>query len=108
MTEQPAASPEKFNPAPEHSESISADPLSLPSDQQEIVRWITRERDLTLTQLAEHLGQAQATLQPALKSLVELGLIQQVETNGVDHYRPHLGKRQGRKVSPQIWQSLED
>ncbi|MBW4522697.1 MAG: helix-turn-helix domain-containing protein [Scytolyngbya sp. HA4215-MV1] len=83
------------------------DDLDLSEPLQRVLRIITREREVTLTELSRYFGQDIATIQPLLKTLIEQGLVQMVMISGDQRYQIRHTARRGRKVPDQIWRSLE-
>jgi hypothetical protein len=88
-----------------------ADVLALSDAQQEIVTWMIREEmtgreAVNLADLATHTGQSEAVARTTLNTLVEQGLVQQLEVDGETRYRPRLMSRRRRKLPEGIWQAL--
>lgn len=107
MSDPFANHPDHFDAA-ENSSEPQASALDLPASLQQVLRWITRQQQTTLRELAQHLEQEEAAIHPLLTTLVEQGLVQVVEIDGASHYRPKLASRKGRRVSSQIWEKLEE
>lgn len=81
--------------------------LDLPQPLQQILRCVTRQRQVSLAELAQHFEQEEATLYRLLMVLVEQGFVQVVELDGASYYCPKLATRKGRTVPSQVWEKLE-
>jgi amino acid permease len=78
--------------------------LALPGPQAELVGWIMRQGDVTLSDVASHVDQDEAAVQARLRSLVEQGLVR--ETEGGSRYTARLAARRGRALPDDIWGAL--
>ena len=84
------------------------DSLSLPQEQQQVLRVITRQRQASLAEVSTLLNQDQAITDALIKGLIEQGFIQKIEVDGESRYRTNLAAKRGRKLPEQIWNSLEE
>jgi amino acid permease/predicted transcriptional regulator len=78
--------------------------LALADAEAELVGWIMRQGEVTLSEVASHADEDQATIQARLRSLVEQGLVQ--ETEGGSRYTARLAARRGRALPEEIWGAL--
>jgi WD40 repeat protein len=83
-----------------------ADLLILPSDQQHILNWMMRRDEVTLTDLANHLHQDVALVQPQIDYLITQDYIQVVEAQP-PRYRIRLASKSGRQMPSDIWDVLD-
>jgi amino acid permease/predicted transcriptional regulator len=78
--------------------------LALADPDAELVGWILRQGDVTLSEVAGHAGQDEAAVQTRLRSLVERGLVR--ETDGGSRYTARLAARRGRALPEELWDAL--
>lgn len=83
------------------------DILTLPESQQQVLRIITRQRGVSLSEIAQQLNQEEAAIHTVLNALVEQGFVQQIATEGEPHYQTNLTAKRGRLSLEGIWQRLE-
>jgi FeoC like transcriptional regulator len=101
-------------------EANQIDTLNLADTLQDIVRWMARQKTVTLTDVAGYLNQDAAAVQPMMDTLVQQGLVQ-VLPPGSDGKSPNdvasntatpccyqlrLGNKRGRQASSSIWNDL--
>lgn len=84
-----------------------SDILSLSEDQQTLVNWLIRHYEGTLTTLADHLGQREATLLTHLEDLRQHGYVYTLDRQGVLYYRVKLAPKSGRQMPTDVWQVLD-
>lgn len=115
-----------MNPAPTPSnpssepEANQIDTLNLADTLQDIVRWMARQKTVTLADVAAYLNQDAAAVQPMMDTLVQQGLVQVLpprsDGNSPDDaasnpanswcYQLRLGNKRGRQASSSIWNDL--
>jgi amino acid permease/predicted transcriptional regulator len=78
--------------------------LALADPDAELVGWILRQGDVTLSEVAGHAGQDEAAVQTRLRSLVERGLVR--ETDGGSRYTARLAARRRRALPEELWDAL--
>jgi amino acid permease len=78
--------------------------LALADPEAELVGWIMRQGNVTLSDVASHADEDEAAVQARLKSLVEQGLVR--ETEGGSHYTARLAARRGRALPEEFWGAL--
>jgi amino acid permease len=78
--------------------------LALADPEAELVGWILRQGDVTLSDVARHAGQDEAAVHARLRSLVERGMVQ--ETEGGSRYTAQLAARRERALPEEIWDAL--
>jgi DNA-binding MarR family transcriptional regulator len=109
MTEPDA---DRSSTEPHDSESTSSrsrfDTLTLPEPLQNVLRIITREREVSLAELVNQTGQDEAALRSILHSLIEQGFVQTVASANEQRYRTNLTPKRGRRLPNEIWQRLEE
>jgi amino acid permease len=77
--------------------------LALADPEAELVGWIMRQGDVTLSEVASHSDEDEAAARARLRSLVEQGLVR--ETDG-SRYTARLAARRGRSLPEEIWGGL--
>ena len=75
---------------------------------QSVLRMISHQREVSLTELARNLNQEVASLQPLLQTLIDQGFIQTVMISGEQRYQKRHTVRRGRKVPDQTWRNLAE
>jgi ribosomal protein S25 len=109
MTDQDA---DRSSTEPHDSDLTSGrsrlDTLTLPEPLQNVLRIITREREVSLAELVSHTGQDEAVLRSILHSLIEQGFVQTVASTDQQRYRTNLTPKRGRRLPNEIWQRLEE
>jgi ribosomal protein L40E len=85
----------------------TTDLLEFPKQQMLLVRYVTREGEVTLKAAAEHLGETPAEAQQMLDALIEKEYLERVEKNGDWIYQIHLAHKSARGLPPGIWNALE-
>jgi amino acid permease/predicted transcriptional regulator len=78
--------------------------LALADPEAELVGWILRQGDVTLSEVASHADEDEAVVHARLKSLVEQGLVREME--GGSRYTARLAARRGRPLPEEIWDAL--
>jgi amino acid permease/predicted transcriptional regulator len=81
-----------------------ADVLALSDWEAELVGWIMRQGDVTLSDVAEHTNEDEAVIRARLKTLVEQGLVR--ETEGGSRYSARPAPRRERALPEEIWGAL--
>jgi amino acid permease/predicted transcriptional regulator len=81
-----------------------ADVLALADPDAELVGWIVRQGDVTVSEVARHTGEEEATVQARLRSLAEQGLL--LETRSGAAYTARLAARRGRALPEDVWAAL--
>ncbi|HEY9877331.1 MAG TPA: hypothetical protein V6D29_02690 [Leptolyngbyaceae cyanobacterium] len=83
-----------------------ADAISLTASQQQLLRWILRQREVSLTQLAAHLGCSPAAAEVSIEDLLAAGFLQERLIGAEPYYRARLAPKQGVELPDSIHQSL--
>jgi amino acid permease len=78
--------------------------LALADPEAELVGWIMRQGNVTLSEAVDHAGEGEAVVGARLRSLVEQGLLR--ETHGGSGYAARLAARRGRALPEDIWAAL--
>jgi hypothetical protein len=85
-----------------------ADALVLPEDEQQLVEWLIRRREVALADVMAHAGQDQGLVRARLRRLVQDGYVGEVEAGGETRYRARLARRRGSTLPESIWRALEE
>ena len=94
--------------AQKKAEGLSmSDVVMLPDPLPKMVRYMLRERDVTLTDMVAFLGQDELKTSNLLATLVEKGFVREMVVQGEKHYRVRLAHRRGAASQSSIWQSLD-
>lgn len=89
------------------SASLSmSDILALPDEQRRIANWLMRRKGSTLSDVAQHLGEDEATAKSTLDNLVEQGIVQQAAVEGESRYSVKLGAKRTGHLSDKLYQTL--
>lgn len=95
--------------AQKKAEGLSmADVVMLSDPLPRMVRYMLRERDVTLTAMAAFLGEDEAKTGAFLATLVDKGFVREMKIDGESHYRVRLANRRGAAPQSSIWQSLDN
>jgi amino acid permease len=78
--------------------------LALDDSEAELVGWIVRQGEVTLSDVAIHANEDEAVVRARLRSLVEQGVVQ--ETDGGSRYTARLAARRGQSLPEEIWGAL--
>ncbi len=84
------------------------DIFALPEPLSTVISWIVREREVSFSDLMEHLGQDETHARELLKALVDKGLVQELNTEGALSYRVRVVTKAKRQVSADLLKALED
>ena len=85
-----------------------ADLLELPDDERKVVQTLARRGDLSLPELAEHIGRPEAEIAATLERLREKGFARALEIHGRTVYRTYFGRRRASGVMGGIWDKLAE
>ena len=83
-----------------------ADVSTLRDPLRQVVNWMTRRGEVSLSEVTAHVGGNEWIAQLMLDELIELGMVQPLEGAGDPRYRIHLAGRRGRQLPDDIWQAL--
>lgn len=84
-----------------------ADLLFLPERESGLMNWLLRQRSATLTEIANHLAEEEASARSLVEKLATEGFLQETESEGQICYQPCLASRRGRQVPSNIWNALD-
>ena len=84
------------------------DLLDLPPGLAAIVKKIVRRNGMSLTDIAEEMGQSLADAQPLLDELVAKKLIRKVEVSDEIWYKAHFARKADKKLSTGVWTALDN
>lgn len=94
--------------AQKKAEGLSmADVVMLPDPLPRMVRYMLRERDVTLAGMTAFLDQDEAKVSELLATLIDKGFVREMVIGGEKHYRVRLANRRGAAPQSSIWQSLD-
>jgi amino acid permease len=77
--------------------------LALTDPEAELVGWIMREGDVSLSDVVAYVGEDEAAVLARLRSLVQQGLVRETEGS---RYAARLAQRRGRSLPEEIWGAL--
>jgi len=84
-----------------------ADILALPDTPRSLVSWMLRQEEVSLQQLAAHVGHDEATTHAMVAGLVESGLVRELHLKGEQRYRVRLAPRKQRGLPADLWRALD-
>ncbi|MBI1880653.1 MAG: hypothetical protein HYR94_20955 [Chloroflexi bacterium] len=84
------------------------DLLDLPPGLAAIVKKIVRRNGMSLTEIAEELGQTFEEARVVLDGLVEKKLMRKVEVSGEIWYKAHFARKADKKLSTGVWSALDN
>jgi DNA-binding transcriptional ArsR family regulator len=85
-----------------------ADVLALPNAQRKLILWMIKHRQtVTLSTLADGLGESPEQTQIVLGPLIEQGLIRAMSVGGSERYKLRFARTQNSRSSKDIWQTLD-
>lgn len=85
----------------------ASDLLSLPDDQQEVVRWLVRHGEATLEEIARGAAGGDAAAAEAIvAALLGQSFVEEVRVGGVSRYHARLQTRPARQLPASVWQVL--
>ncbi|MGH7797221.1 MAG: hypothetical protein ACREQ2_20375 [Candidatus Binatia bacterium] len=83
-----------------------ADVSTLRDPLRQLANWMTRQGEVSLSEVTAHVGGNEWIAQLMVDELIELGIVQPLEGIGDPRYRIHLARRHGRQLPDEVWQSL--
>ena len=84
------------------------DLLDLPQGLATIAKKIVRKNGMSLTEIAEDMGQTPTEAQAVLDELVAKGLIRRVEVNEEIWYKARFARKADKKLSLGVWSALDN
>ena len=101
----PSATGDEDNESPSGLSMV--DVLTLPDVEQRLVKWMMRQKDVSLAEIAAYMEQDEESLVATLNALKEQGFVQELNVDGEIRYRPCLAAKQRSRDSKNLWQSLD-
>ncbi|HAX89116.1 MAG TPA: hypothetical protein DCY91_23335 [Cyanobacteria bacterium UBA11370] len=74
------------------------DILALPDRQQQIINWIIRQKECTLSQIADYLSQEESATRSELEALVQQGFVQESQAGESSKYSVKLAAKRGSRI----------
>ena len=84
-----------------------ADILVLPDELRKLVNWMLRQEEVSLQQLAAHVGHDEATTHAMVADLLENGLVRELHLTGEQRYRVRLAPKRKRDLPADLWHALD-
>lgn len=84
-----------------------ADLMALPSDQRQLVNWLTRNGTASWPEISTQVGGTEQA-QGLLDALRAKGFVEQLDGSTAPRYQVRLAPRRKRKVPTGVWQLLTD
>lgn len=91
----------------DRKDSTMMDTLALPAPMQKIITRVIRHGELTLEQIATEIKSTPQEVGPLVDDLVTKRFLEVDESGPQKLYKPYLGRKRGRKVPVNIWDSLD-
>jgi hypothetical protein len=86
----------------------TTDLLEFPKQQLQLIKYITRQGEVTLEAAAKHLGDTPDNTRQMLEALENKGYLERVEKKGKWVYRMHFAHKSARGLPPGIWNAVEE
>ena len=84
-----------------------ADILALPDELRKLVNWMLRQEEVSLQQLAVHVGHDEATTHAMVAELVEQGFVREVNLKSEHRYHVRLAPKKKRDLPADLWRALD-
>ncbi len=106
-TESESARAVSKEPSADPDRPKMVDILALPEVEQELVRWMVRQKEVSLAEAVTYMNQDEEAVSNMLNSLCEQGFVQQLNVEGELRYRTYLAPKQRSRTSHNLWQELD-
>jgi predicted DNA-binding transcriptional regulator len=83
-----------------------ADILALPAEERTLINWMVRSGNVTVAEVANHLGLDEPGAHARLAALLEKGYVRELVSHGVTQYQVRLLGRRKRSLPDDLWQAL--
>ena len=87
--------------------SRMVDILTLPDFEQQLVTWIIRQREVSLTEAVAYMNQEEEAVCNMLKSLSKQGFVQELNREGELHYRPYITPKKNSTFFQELGQDVD-
>lgn len=95
--------------AREKSPGLSmSDLLALPDPLDRLCKWLLRQRQVSLADVAEFLEGDEPLAQQAIEELLDRGFVREVAMAGEITYRVRLAPTRKRQIPLDLWQAVSD
>ena len=84
-----------------------ADLLTLPEPLSRLMKWMIRQRQVSLADAATFLGEDEASARRLLAEAQGKGYVREIELPSATLYRVRLAPRGSRELPANLWQALE-
>jgi hypothetical protein len=84
-----------------------ADLLTLPEALGRVLKWMMRQQQVSLADVAAFLGQDEAAARALLADAQGRGYVREIEMRGATLYRVRLAPTRGRGLPANLWQALD-
>ncbi len=85
-----------------------ADILDLPDSLRDLINWMMREVEVSLPELAAHLGKDEPSARAMLATLLDKGFVREIEMKGKLTYRVRLAPKRKITMPANLWKALDD
>ncbi len=98
---------QRFVTAVLHKGVSTIDLLDMSTAHSTIINVLARQRKMSLTQIAEAVGQTVEQVQPVVDELVAKGQVKQVTIKNDVWYKAHFARKVKKQLSSDLWNALE-
>jgi len=85
-----------------------ADILEMPDTLRDVINWMMREIQVSLPQVAQHLGKDEPSARTMLATLVDKGFVREIDLKGQLFYRVRLASKRKNTMPANLWKALDD
>jgi hypothetical protein len=82
--------------------------LTMPTPLRRLVNWMLRQQKVSFADVIAFVGEDEATGREMLVSLMEKGIVRQIEHNAQTLYYVRMAARRGRTIPLNVWKALEE
>ncbi len=84
------------------------DILDLPDSLRNLVNWMMRQEQVTLSQVAAYVQQTEESAKGMLSTLLDKGFVRELEVQGKVQYRVRLAPKRKSDMPGNLWRALDD
>ena len=83
-----------------------ADVLELPDQLRQLVNWMMREGDVSLSQVTKFTKQSEQDTRRMLATLIVKGFVREMPVKPEPRYRVRLARKRGKEIPLNLWDAL--
>jgi len=85
-----------------------SDVLNLSDSEQTLIRWMMRQKSVSLAEAVAYMNQGEDVIFAMLNSLIEQGFVQPEKLPDELRYRTCIAQKKSPKLSQNIWDNLDE